>query len=164
MFRTQQLSKEQALQKLRHYCGYQERCHQEVKEKLYGYGLRKEVVEQLMCQLIEEDYLNEERFAIAFAGGKFRMNKWGRMKIVQALREKRVSNYCIQKALKEIGDESYDETLSKLASKKWSSLQKESGMMRMHKTKMYLLQKGYEAAQVQQEVIRLRDEMQGNDK
>jgi regulatory protein len=155
----QQLSKEQALQKLRHYCSYQERCHQEVKEKLYGYGLRKEAVEQALCQLIEEDYLNEERFAIHFAGGKFRLKQWGKMKIVQALREKRVSQYCIQKALKEIEDASYGKTLNKLADKKWAMLQKEpSLMLRMHKTKMYLLQRGFEAAQIQQELKRLREE------
>lgn len=153
----QQYSKEQALQKLRHYCSYQERCHQEVKEKLYGYGLRKEAVEQLLSQLIEEDYLNEERFAIQFAGGKFRMKQWGKMKIVQALRERRVSQYCINKALKEIEGESYEKALTKLADKKWATLQKESSMLtRMQKTKMYLLQRGFEAAQVQQELKRLR--------
>lgn len=155
----QQLSKEQALQKLRHYCSYQERCHQEVKEKLYGYGLRKEVVEQLLSQLIEEDYLNEERFAIQFAGGKFRMKQWGKIKIVQALRERRVSQYCINKALKEIEGESYEKALIKLADKKWASLQKETSMLtRMQKTRMYLLQRGFEAAQVQQELKRLRAE------
>jgi regulatory protein len=163
MYRAQQLSKEQALQKLRHYCSYQERSHHEVKEKLYGYGLRKEAVEQLLCQLIEEDYLNEERFAIAFAGGKFRMKQWGKIKIVQALRERRVSNYCIQKALKEIEDASYEKVLTKLADRKWASLQKEPNMLlRMQKTKMHLLQKGFEARQVQQELMRLRGQCDNN--
>ena len=71
------LSKEQALQKIRHFCGYQERSHREVKEKLYSFKLRKQVVEEIICELIEESYLNEERFAIQFAGGKFRMLNWG---------------------------------------------------------------------------------------
>ena len=86
--RKQQYSKEQALQKLRHYCAYQERCHAEVKEKLYSFGLRKQMVEESIAQLIEEDYLNEERFAIQFAGGKFRMKQWGRVKIKHELKQK----------------------------------------------------------------------------
>ena len=150
MFQAQ-LSKEQALQKLRHYCGYQERSHQEVKEKLYSFKLRKQEVEEAISQLIEENYLNEERFAIQFAGSKFRMNKWGRVKIVQALKEKRVSQYCINKALSEIEDEPYDQVLNKLASKKLHSLQKEKNpRIRLHKTKMFLLHKGYETACIQQ--------------
>src|ERR1700754_4898085 len=94
--RKQQLSKEQALQKLRHYCAYQERCHAEVKEKLYSFGLRKQMVEESIAQLIEE------RFAIQFAGGKFRMKQWGRVKIKHALKQKQVSTYCINRAMKEL--------------------------------------------------------------
>ncbi|HEV8079593.1 MAG TPA: hypothetical protein VGP43_02700 [Chitinophagaceae bacterium] len=78
------LTKEQALPKIKLYCAYQERCHKEVKEKLYSLGLYKKDVEQLISQMIEENYLNEERFAIQYAGGKFRMNKWGRIKIKHA--------------------------------------------------------------------------------
>ena len=70
------LTKEQALQKAKHYCGYQERSHTEVKEKLYALGLRKQEVEESLSQLIEEDYLNEERYARQFAGGHFRMKQW----------------------------------------------------------------------------------------
>src|ERR1700740_2162465 len=96
------LTKEQALQKARHFCGYQERHHREVKEKLYGFGLYKNDVEELLSKLIEENYLNEERFAIQFAGGRFRIKQWGRVKIKYALKQKQVSEYCIKKALKAI--------------------------------------------------------------
>lgn len=145
-----QLSKEQALQKIRHYCGYQERSHKEVKEKLYGFKLRKDVVEELLANLIEESYLNEERFALQFAGGKFRMKQWGRIKIKQALKERGVSQYCINKALDEINEESYAKTLAKLAERKWASLKKEGNkMMRAQKTRLYLLQKGYEAPYIE---------------
>jgi len=141
----QQLSKEQALQKIRHYCGYQERSHREVKEKLYGFKLRKEVVEELLANLIEESYLNEERFAVQFAGGKFRMKHWGRVKITHALRERGVSQYCINKALDEINEDAYKETLKKLAERKWQSLEREGNKVaRAQKTRLYLLQKGYE--------------------
>ena len=82
-----QLSKEQALQKLKHYCGYQDRSHSEVKEKLYSLGVWKKDHDEIMAALIEENYLNEERFALAFAGGKFRMKKWGRVKIKYELKQ-----------------------------------------------------------------------------
>ena len=83
-----QLNREQALQKLKHYCGYQERCHHDVTEKLYSLGVRKADHGDIIAALIGEGYLNEERFAIAFAGGKFRVNQWCRTKIIYALRQK----------------------------------------------------------------------------
>ena len=87
------LSREQALQKLKHYCAYQERCHQEVKEKLYSLEMHKQDVEIIISQLIEENYLNEERFAIQYAGSKFRIKHWGKVKIKHALKQKQVSEY-----------------------------------------------------------------------
>jgi regulatory protein len=156
--RKQQLTKEQALQKLRHYCAYQERCHMEVKEKLYSFGLRKQMVEESIAQLIEEDYLNEERFAMQFAGGKFRMKQWGRIKIKHALKQKQVSTYCINKAMKEIDEADYEKTLHKLATQKWSSVKGEgvNGFVKMAKTSDYLLQKGYEAELVSRVVAELK--------
>ena len=89
---------EKAYMKLKHYCGYQDRCHQEVKEKLYSLKLGKASVEMLLSRLIEEDYLNEERYAKAFVGGHFRQKQWGKVKIGYALKQKRVSEYNIKKA------------------------------------------------------------------
>ena len=165
MFQKKQLTKEQALQKLRHYCAYQERCHVEVKEKLYSFGLRKQMVEESIAQLIEEDYLNEERFAIQFAGGKFRMKQWGRVKIKHALKQKQVSVYCINKALKELDAEDYDKTLHKLAKQKWSSIKGEgvNGFVKMSKTTDYLLQKGFESELVQQVVNGLKEKKSGEE-
>jgi regulatory protein len=108
-----QLTPEQALQKLKHYCGYQERCHNDVKEKLYNLGVRKSEHDAIMATLIEQGYLNEERFAIAFAGGKFRVNHWGRIKIKYGLKQKQVSDYCIRKALKQISEADYLSLLKK---------------------------------------------------
>src|SRR5690349_6245404 len=96
------LTKEQALQKLRQYCAYQERSHSEVQQKLWDLGVRKADHDEIITALIEDDYLNEERFAIQFAGGKFRMKDWGRKKIYYALKEKKVSDYCIKRALSAI--------------------------------------------------------------
>jgi regulatory protein len=144
---VKKLTPEQAFQKARHYCGYQERSHAEVKEKLYSFGLWKTDVEILLSRLIEENYLNEERFAQQFAGGKFRMKQWGRVKIKHELKQKQVSEYCIKKAMKEIDGEEYMKVLKKLAAQKWNSV-KGPGINRftkLGKTTAYLLQKGYEA-------------------
>lgn len=159
MLQRKQLTKEQALQKLRHYCAYQERCHVEVKEKLYSFGLRKQMVEESIAQLIEEDYLNEERFAIQFAGGKFRMKQWGRVKIKHALKQKQVSTYCINKAMKEIDEADYEKTLHKLAKQKWGSVKGEgvNGFVKMAKTTDYLLQKGFEPELIKRMVAELRE-------
>jgi regulatory protein len=144
------MTKEQVLQKVRHYCGYQERSHREVKEKLYSFKLRKQVVEECIAQLIEEDYLNEERFAIQFAGGKFRMLNWGRNKIAHELNQRGVSQYCINKGLKEIDDDAYCQSVQKLAERKWALLEKEgTNAMRQQKTRLYLMQKGYEASYIE---------------
>jgi len=118
------LTKEQALPKIKQYCAYQERCHAEVREKLYSYRLYKNEVDQLISQLIEENYLNEERFAIQYAGGKFRMNQWGRVKIKYALRQKQVSDYSIKKGLKEIGEADYKKNLAKTRSTKIKNIKK----------------------------------------
>lgn len=150
----QSLSKEQALQKLKHYCGYQERCHQEVKEKLYSYGLHKNQVEALISTLIEENYLNEERFAVQYAGGKFRVNEWGKFKIRHALQQKQVSEYCIKKGLKEIDDEDYRKTLQKLTEVKWKLLKEKNVLVKKRKVHAYLLQKGFEGTLID-DVIRV---------
>jgi regulatory protein len=139
------LTKEQALPQVKQFCVYRERCHSEVKEKLYSLGLYKNDVEQLMAQLIEENYLNEERFAKQYAGGKFRMNQWGRVKIKYALRQKQVSDYSIKKGLKEISESDYKKTLQKLAEQKLKTLKNESNVFsKRKKVQDYLLGKGYE--------------------
>jgi len=155
--KAKRISKEQALQKLKHYCGYQERSHAEAREKLYTYGLYKPEVEEILSRLIEEDYLNEERFATAFAGGKFRMKGWGKIKIIEGLKEKRVSEYCIKKAMKEIDETNYHASLQKFALAKWDSLKSENNIfIKMRKTQDHLLQKGYELHLINSTLNQLR--------
>jgi len=144
-----QLSKEQALQKLKHYCGYQERSHSEVKEKLYSLGVWKKDHDEIIAALIEENYLNEERFALAFARGKFRMKQWGRVKIKYELKQRQVSEYSIKKALKQIDEEEYMTSLKKLAEDRYASLKGEQYLVRKKKTIDYLMQKGYEPGLIQ---------------
>ncbi len=139
-----QLTPQQALQKLKHYCAYQERCHSEVKDKLYRFGVWKIDHDPIIATLIEENYLNEERFAIAFAGGRWRIKHWGRQKIKYELKQKQVSEYCIKKALQQIGEEEYLKVLAKLAKEKYSSLKAEQYLVRKKKTMDYLVGKGFE--------------------
>ena len=140
------LTKEQVFQKIKQYCIYQERSHAEVKEKLYLLGLHKNDVEQIVSQLIEENYLNEERFAIQYAGGKFRMKQWGRVKIRFELKQRNISGYCIKKAMTEIEDEAYQRTLNDILSKKLLLLKGEKNVfIKKRKLQDYLLQKGFEA-------------------
>ena len=138
------LTSEQALQKLKYYCAYQERCHSEVKEKLYSLAVSKKDRDGIIAALIEENYLNEERFAIAFAGGKFRMKQWGRVKIKHELRQIQVSDYSIKKALKQINEADYLKTLNKLAKGKYTALKNELPGIRKKKTMAYLMGKGFE--------------------
>lgn len=144
MFSPKRFPKEDALKKIKHYCSYQERSHNEVKDKLYSYGLFKAEVEELISKLIEDNYLNEERFAKQFAGGKFRMKQWGRKKIQYELQQKGVNKLNIKTGLKEIGNEEYQLTIQKLAQRKWDELKGQHYLTRQSKTYAYLLQKGYE--------------------
>ena len=154
MIPRKSVSKEQALQKVRHYCGYQERCHAEVKEKLYSFGLYKQEVEEMLSTLIEENYLNEERFAQHFAGGKFRMKQWGRKRIEYELKQKQLSDYCIRKGLKEIDENDYRKTLGKLAEQKWDQLKEEDNIYnKRKKLSDYLVQKGYEYSYISEVVL-----------
>jgi regulatory protein len=150
------LTKEQALEKIKSYCAYQERCHKEVKDKLYSYGLYKSDVEDVICIIIEDEHLNEERFAKAYAGGKFRMKHWGRKKIQYELQQKGVSSSNIKLALKDLDEEQYFSTLKKLAKTKWSNLAGEQNLSRQAKTYAYLLQKGYEPPLISEVITELR--------
>lgn len=129
---------------MKQYCAYQERCHREVKEKLYALGVWKRDHDEIIATLIEENYLNEERFAIAYAGGKFRIKGWGRVKIKYELKQKRVSEYCIKKALKQIDESDYIAKLTKLATEKYQSLKGEQYLIRKKKTIDYLVGRGFE--------------------
>jgi regulatory protein len=151
------LTREQALQKLKHYCGYQERSQHEAVQKLYELGVSKNEHDSILSALIEENYINEERFAIQYAGGKFRMKEWGRKKIYYGLKEKKISEYCIKAAIKSIDEEDYMQTLSRLAETKHESLKGEQNLSRKKKISDYLLQKGYEPDLVNKAIASLAE-------
>ncbi len=143
------IGKEQAIQRIRHFCAYQERAQQEVRDKLYALGMTKDEVEEIISDLITDNFLNEARFAESFAGGHFRIKAWGKQKIKYALQQKRVSPVNIKKALQSIDEQDYEKTLLTLATKKWNSLKGERGMSRMAKTNSFLNQRGFESTLIQ---------------
>ena len=138
------LTKEQVLQKLRFYCRYQQRCQSEVKEKLFELGVNKRDHDELITELVKENCLNDERFAVAFASGRFKLKQWGRKKIQKGLKEKRVSDEIAQKALEQINKKEYRAILNKLAKERYAALKHEQHLVRKKKTMDYLMQKGYE--------------------
>jgi len=138
-------SREEAYRKALDYCAMQERCHQEVRDKLYYWGLHSEDVEALISQLITEGYLNEERFAIAFAGGKFRIIKYGRVKIKNELKLRKVSDYCIRQALAAIDEDDYLNTLNVLIDKKDRETRETNEYKRKNKLALYAIGRGFES-------------------
>jgi regulatory protein len=138
------LTKEQALQKLRSYCRYQQRCQSEIKQKLFGLGVNEKDHDELIGELIKENCLNDERFAVAFVSGRFKMKQWGRRKIQKGLKEKRVNDEIAEKALAQINQKQYRAILNKLAKEKYALLKHEQHLVRKKKTMDYLMQKGYE--------------------
>jgi regulatory protein len=142
--KVKKLTPTDALVKIRHYCAYQERAHKEVKQKLFEYGLCSDDVDEILSRLITDGFLNEERFAKAFAGGKFRVRKWGRVKIQNELEMLGLTPRCIQRGLSEIDDQDYQKTLSLLIGKKLSETEEENIFRKKDKVARYLIGKGYE--------------------
>jgi len=125
------------------YCAYQERTQQEVRDKLYALGLYRDEVEEVLAELITENFVNEERYAKSFASGKFRLKQWGKRKIIFELKKKNISSYCIDQALKEITDEEYEEAILRLIHKKNSHEGGDEYLLK-NKTARFLIGKGYE--------------------
>lgn len=142
--KKKRLEPKEAKLKAADYCAYQERSQQEVRDKLYSYGLHQDEVEDVLADLIVEGFINEERFARAYVGGKFRMKGWGKLKIMQGLQQHRISEYCIRKGLEEIEPEAYYQVLKKHAEKKLPSLRGQSAYLQKGKLTQHLMMKGFE--------------------
>lgn len=142
----------EALEKLRHYCAYQERCHKEVKDKLYSMQMIPDAVEQIIGTLVSENYLNESRFAQQFAHGKFSIKHWGKLRITRELKARAISDYDIRKALLTIDEEAYLEKISSISSKKWQQLAGNSLQVRKQKLYQYLAYRGWETHLIYAEI------------
>jgi regulatory protein len=146
--KKKKFSPKEALAKIQSYCAYQERSHKEVKNKLYEYGLYSSEVDELISTLIVDGFLNEERFAKAFAGGKFRIKKWGRLKIKQELEMLGLTKRNIATGLKEIDPSDYSKTLKLLIKKKASLTAESNPFKKKNLIAKFVIGKGYEAEMV----------------
>ena len=131
--------------KLARYCAYRERTHQEVKNKAYEIGLNTNEVEQLLSELISENFVSEERFARVYVRDKFYLNKWGKRKIITELQKRKISEYCIAAGLTEIDEQDYLQQLDTLFKKKKELVKGDSDFIKNQKAAAYLIGKGYEA-------------------
>ena len=141
-----QLTAEKAYQKITAYCSFRDRTRKEIIDKLYAIGTSKDIVKNLILKLEQEGYLDEERMARTYAGGKFRVKAWGRKKIQVHMKHLGLSKEQISKGLEEINSQEYQSRLHDLFDKKWDSLHKEEDpRQRLAKTIRFLAGKGYEA-------------------
>lgn len=143
--KTKGYTVQEATKKIESYCAYQDRCHKEVVSKLKDMGMIPLAIDTIIAQLIEDRFLNEERFAKSFARGKFNIKKWGKNRIVRELKFRNISKYNITTALKEIEPEAYLTTLDDLAHKRLQQITETNIQKRRKKLADYLLYRGWES-------------------
>ncbi|WP_452224839.1 regulatory protein RecX [Lacinutrix chionoecetis] len=146
---------EEAKKKLEHYCAYQERCHQEVKQKLKSMNMIPEASDVIIVHLLEHNFLNEERFAKTFVRGKFNIKKWGRYRLTLELKKKDISKINLKAALNEISDDEYIEVFNDLAEKKANMMLETNKLKKKKKLIDYLLYRGWESHLVYNKVNEL---------
>ena len=142
----------EAIQKLEHYCAYQDRCHDEVTQKLRTLKMTTEETDQIIVHLINENFLNEERFACSFARGKFRIKNWGKARIVNELKARNISKYNIDKGLQEINPNEYTAVFHALAEKQWENSNKNNIQEKKKKVFDYLMRKGFESQMIYEKI------------
>lgn len=142
----QNYSIQEIQQKLEYYCAYQERCYKEVENKLFDFYLTANEKEQILIYLIENNFINEERFAKSFVRGKHNYKFWGKNRITNELKFRNISSRIIQEALKEIPETIYLENFHRLAEKHWDSIKERKGQKKNKKFVDFLLRKGYETS------------------
>jgi regulatory protein len=158
-----QLTAEKAYQKITAFCSFRDRTRKEIVDKLHTLGVGKDIVKNLILKLEEEGYLNEDRMASMYAGGKFRVKGWGKKKIQVHMKHLGLSKEQINKGIEAIGTEEYRSRLQDLFDKKWALLEKETdSLQRLAKTIRFLAGKGYEADLIW-EVVKQRNLSTGMD-
>lgn len=134
----------EAMQKMANYCAYQERCHMEVEKKLAEFKLIPEAREKILIYLLNEDFLNETRFAESFARGKFKFKKWGRLRIIKELKLRKISEFNIKKGLQEISETDYLNSFEYHSTQKWNNLKNETLTKAKQKFINYFQYRGWE--------------------
>ena len=138
------LSKEDALSLMQKHCAYQDRCQSEIRTRLIEHSVYGDALEEIIADLISDDFINEERFAKSYVRGKFRIKKWGKIKIINELKFRKISSYSINKALKQIDYDEYLDTLNALIVKKSRTITSKDKWERRKKLTAFATQKGYE--------------------
>jgi len=149
--------------KLEYYCSYQDRCHQEVVQKCCDLGMNSDEVDAIVVHLLQYNFLNEERFARSFARGKHRIKWWGKIRIVNELKQRHVSAPIIKLALTEISEEAYHETFDKVAEKHWETIRETNVQKKKKKFCDYLLRKGWESNLVYEKLKEFERSSTGSD-
>jgi regulatory protein len=147
---TKPISFQEIKSKLEYFCAYQERCHNEVIQKMRSMAMATDDIDIIVVHLIENNYLNEERFARSFARGKHRIKYWGKSRIINELKLRNISQYNIIAALKEITPEEYSHTFEMISDRYWDSLPEKNSLKKQKKFCDFLLRKGYESNLVYQ--------------
>ncbi|WP_203295370.1 regulatory protein RecX [Luteirhabdus pelagi] len=148
---------DEAKARLEQYCAYRERCHKEVTQKLQQMRMIPEAIDQVLLHLLQHDFLNETRFAKAFARGKFKTKKWGKYRITRELKARDISAYNIKKALQEISEEAYRNTFEELVEKRLAQLQQETNLQKKRKKLSdYLIYRGWELDWVYQRAASIK--------
>ena len=150
-------SLKEAIQKAEYFCSYQERCHEEVISKLIAMKMDSDEIDQIMVHLITENFLNEERFACSFARGKHRIKHWGKIRISNELKFKKIAQTLINKALQEISPDEYLVTFHTLANRHWDAIRETNAIKKRKKFCDFLLRKGFESTLVYEKSKELED-------
>ena len=141
--------------KMEYYCAYQERCYKEVEEKLYSFAATSAEKEEILTYLIENNFINEERFAQSFVRGKHNYKFWGKNRIINELKYRNISSKIIEIALKEIPEATYLSNFHALAEKNWEIIKEPKGQKRNKKFVDFLLRKGYETSLIYEKLKEL---------
>jgi len=143
------------VKKLESYCAYQERCHLEVQKKLSDFDISEQEMSHIIVHLIQYNFLNEERFASVFSTSKFHQKKWGKIRIKNELKSRRISDYLINKAILTIPSEEYYGTFQILADKLWETITEKNNLKKRKKFCDFLLRKGWESNFIYEKVKEL---------
>jgi regulatory protein len=143
--------------KIEHFCAYQERCHEEVVSKLWSMKLDSSEIDEVIVHLIESNFLNEARFACSFARGKHRIKHWGKIRITNELKMRKINQTLINLALKEITPEEYLETFENLAKRNWESISERNALKKRKKFCDYMLRRGFESNLIYDKVRELEN-------
>lgn len=149
---SKSLSKDQVLSKLQQYCAKQDRCQSEVIKKLSSFYLDVEEKEEIINSLIDDRFLDEDRFVQTYVKSKFNQNKWGKNKIRYSLEGKQVGRRFIENWIDSIDEEQYSITIQQLIQSKNNSIKNDDELKRKHKIAQYLAGKGYESEIVWKEI------------